>query len=108
MLAYLYSPNNSQSRLCSPPSTGLEFSRLKTLALNQTLITWREVEILAPHLPQLEDLQLGSNKISQLGSVKGLDALKSINLENNLISDWNEIEKSGSLQKYVVFIHWNK
>lgn len=93
-------------RLCTPPSTGLHFSNLQTLSLNQTFITWKDIEILAPQLPQLEDLQLGGNEITELGFVKGFDALHTLNLEDNLISDWKEVEKLGSLPKYVVIYYW--
>lgn len=88
----------NQLRICPPPATGLQLSNLKTLALNQTLISWKDIQLLAPQLTQLEDLQLGSNEIKELGIItNGFDQLKSINLENNLISDWSQVESLSTL-----------
>ncbi|CAO3652307.1 unnamed protein product [Mucor hiemalis] len=88
----------NQLRLCPPPTSGLQLSNLKTLALNQTFITWKDIEVLAPQLTQLEDLQLGSNGIKELGTITNdFNRLKSINLENNLISDWSQVENLSTL-----------
>jgi Leucine-rich repeat (LRR) protein len=63
------------------------------------LITWKDIELLAPSIPLLEDLQLGGNQLSQLGSNLDLQYLKWLNLEDNLINDWTEVAKLGSLKK---------
>ncbi|KAI7900340.1 uncharacterized protein BX663DRAFT_488540 [Cokeromyces recurvatus] len=89
----------NQLRLTSPqPIQKFNLDNLKTLALNQTLISWKDVEILATSLLQLEDLQLGGNEISELSSVN-FPQLKCLNLENNLIHDWKEVLKLGTLPK---------
>lgn len=78
----------------------MQFSNLKTLALNQTLTTWQDIKSLAPQLPQLEDLQLGGNEISQLGVIeKDFRNLKCLNLEDNLITDWTQVATLASLPK---------
>lgn len=87
----------SQLRLSSPLSTtNLQLSNIKTLSLNQTLISWKDVQVILTVFPQLQDLQLGGNELSVLGSVEHTQ-LKSINLEGNLISDWKQIAYLGSL-----------
>lgn len=92
----------SQSRL-SAPKTDLKFFNLSTLSLNQTLIPWQDIDLLAKALPQLQDLQLGGNELCQLGQME-FPHLKFLNLEDNLINDWSsEINKlSESLPRYVV------
>lgn len=72
---------------------------MNTLSLNQTLISWKDVEILANQLPRLQDLQLGGNEISELGHITEFKNLVSLNLEDNLIADWNQVAKLGSLPK---------
>ncbi|CEP13789.1 hypothetical protein [Parasitella parasitica] len=80
------SDDEFQSRLSSPKIEFKSF-HLSTLSLNQNLISWQDIDVLAASLPQLQDLQLGGNELSQLGEFK-FPHLKSLNLENNLISDW--------------------
>ncbi|GAA5814954.1 hypothetical protein MFLAVUS_011488 [Mucor flavus] len=87
----------SQSRLAPPPTHALSFSNLKILSLNQTLIPWKHIETLSYQLPQLEDLQLGGNELKELGVITGFRNLKCLNLEDNLISEWGQVEKLGSL-----------
>ena len=78
---------------------------MSTLSLNQTLIPWQDIDLLAKALPQLQDLQLGGNELSQLGQMN-FPQLKSLNLEDNLIDNWSsEINKlSESLPRYAFFL----
>lgn len=94
----------SQSRLACPPAN-LQPFHITTLSLNQTLIPWQHIDILSSALPQLQDLQLGGNELSQLGKME-FPKLKCLNLEDNVISDWvSEISKlSDSLPRYVVVL----
>jgi Leucine-rich repeat (LRR) protein len=68
------------------------------------LIPWQDIDLLAKALPQLQDLQLGGNELSQLGQMN-FPQLKSLNLEDNLIDNWSsEINKlSESLPRYAFF-----
>ncbi|KAL4212034.1 hypothetical protein AB4K20DRAFT_1890136 [Rhizopus microsporus] len=97
----------NQSRLISPQQP-LQLRYLQTLVLNKTLISWKDVEILAPGLPQLEDLQLGGNEIKSLSSIQW-ERLKCLNLEENLIEDWGEVAKLQSLSNLqILFLNGNK
>lgn len=77
----------------------MSFSNLKILSLNQTLIPWEHIETLSYQLPQIEDLQLGGNELKELGVITGFRNLKCLNLEDNLIGEWSQVEKLGSLPK---------
>ncbi|GAN02016.1 tubulin-specific chaperone E [Mucor ambiguus] len=82
----------NQSRLACPP-VDLQPFLITTLSLNQTLIPWQHIDILSKALPQLQDLQLGGNELSQLGEMK-FPKLTCLNLEDNVINDWSsEINK---------------
>ncbi|KAG0173762.1 hypothetical protein DFQ30_007047 [Apophysomyces sp. BC1015] len=76
---------------------GSVFENLTTLALNNTRTKWHDIEMLAPLLTYLEDLQLGGNQINQLSALTTLKQLKCINLEDNKIDSWDQVEKLGSL-----------
>lgn len=72
------------------------FSLLCDLRVDGTLITWNDVLLLSESFPNLESLQMGSNKIKQLSrnhnlSTFHLKKLKILNLEENLLSDWSNI-----------------
>lgn len=56
---------------------------------------------LEPLLPNLEDLQLGSNKISSITDIEANQflKLKCINLEDNDIEQWEQVAKLGRLQR---------
>ncbi|KAI8636733.1 CAP Gly-rich domain-containing protein [Parasitella parasitica] len=86
-LPHLKTLRLNQSRL-SCPNIKLKSFQLSMLSLNQTLIAWQHIDILAAALPQLQDLHLGGNELSQLGEFK-FPHLKHLNLEDNLISDWS-------------------
>ncbi|KAF7731007.1 hypothetical protein EC973_001053 [Apophysomyces ossiformis] len=73
------------------------FEHLTTLALNNTRTTWHDIELIAPLLTSLEDLQLGGNRIDRLSTLTTLRSLKCINLEENDLDRWEEVEKLGSL-----------
>ncbi|KAI9472262.1 MAG: hypothetical protein EXX96DRAFT_642823 [Benjaminiella poitrasii] len=99
----------NQLQLASPqPTQRFNLTNLRTLALNETLISWKDIELLAPSLTHLEDLQLGGNQISELSSVH-FPQLKCLNLENNLIRDWQQVIKLGTLPKLeILFLNDNQ
>ncbi|KAI8985852.1 hypothetical protein BDB01DRAFT_786539 [Pilobolus umbonatus] len=95
-------------RIGAHPLKGLCFTHISTMALNQSLITWEDIEALTPSLPQLKDLQLGGNGITKLSSIT-LDNLECLNLEMNDISDWKEVGKLRSLPKLrTLYLNDNK
>ncbi|KAI7888706.1 CAP Gly-rich domain-containing protein [Mucor mucedo] len=99
----------NQSRLSAPPREGLCLGNLRTLSLIQTGTTWKEIDALAEQLPLLQDLQLGSNGISELGTMRGLQNLVSLNLEENHIADWSQVATLGALPKLeVLFLNDNE
>ncbi|CAO3616259.1 unnamed protein product [Cunninghamella echinulata] len=74
------------------------FSNLKTLVLCYTYITWDQVLLLSPLLSQLEDLQLSGNNIESLGGISThFPHLKCINLEQNKLKDWDQVNSLNSL-----------
>lgn len=98
----------SYIRLLPPPDDLLTpyninispFSNLKTLILCYTHITWEHIIQLSPLLTQLEDLQLSGNEIDSLnGDLTHLQNLKCINLENNKLKDWSQVNNLNSLPK---------
>uniref|UniRef100_A0A8C7YZY6 Tubulin-specific chaperone E n=1 Tax=Oryzias sinensis TaxID=183150 RepID=A0A8C7YZY6_9TELE len=76
--------------LPSEPSVHSQaFCNLKTLALNQCQLTWPQILKCATMWPQLEELILEANDITELQRPEGvLQSLKSLNLANNpLVED---------------------
>ena len=65
------------------------------------MTTWSQVIKLEPLLPNLEDLQLGENQITSITNVRAdqFQQLKWINLENNHIQQWKDIESLGNLKR---------
>ncbi|RHZ74066.1 hypothetical protein Glove_227g71 [Diversispora epigaea] len=108
--------NRFQALETTPKFTG--FSNLKNLSLNYTRITWDQVVLFEPCLPNLENLQLGFNNIKTLSSennqeannkkVKGFLKLKILNLESNAINMWDEIARFSELPNFeILFINNN-
>ncbi|XP_047342032.1 tubulin-folding cofactor E [Impatiens glandulifera] len=82
-----------------------QVKEIRILVLNSTGLSWTEVETLEHSLPTLEELHLRGNKLSSIKSippsitVQGFDSLLLLNLEDNCISDWNEILKLSQLRR---------
>ncbi|CAA0837683.1 Tubulin-folding cofactor E [Striga hermonthica] len=79
-----------------------QLSNIHVLVLNQTRVIWKQVEVLKDSLPHVEELHLMGNEIKEIAPlssvvVRGFNSLKLLNLENNFISDWNEIIKLSHL-----------
>ncbi|XP_030580415.1 tubulin-specific chaperone E [Archocentrus centrarchus] len=82
----------SYNRLSLPPDPSAlcqAFSALKVLVLNSCELTWKQVLECASMWPQLEDLCLEENDITELQRPEGLlQSLKSLNLSSNpLVQD---------------------
>ncbi|GMI85088.1 PFIFFERLING, TUBULIN-FOLDING COFACTOR E [Hibiscus trionum] len=76
---------------------------IRVLVLNSTGINWSQVEILEHSLPVIEELHLMGNKISAIkptssSTVQGFDSLRLLNLEDNCLTEWNEILKLSQLK----------
>ncbi|CAG8530518.1 4923_t:CDS:10 [Paraglomus occultum] len=108
--------------LQSPPPQFIEaFKNLKSLSLNYTRISWSQVELLEPSLPNLDNLQLGFNNMRHFGTsdtkrsqpndrlVHGFRKLKILNLESNGIDSWEEVARFSKLESLeVLFLTTNK
>ncbi|KAJ3403861.1 hypothetical protein HDV05_007569 [Chytridiales sp. JEL 0842] len=75
------------------------FGKVRSLALNGTLLTWKDILEVAPYFPTLEELHLGFNEMSVLlieDSASSTDAitfptLRLLNLECNRLTSWTEV-----------------
>ncbi|BGO99347.1 tubulin-specific chaperone E [Rhodotorula toruloides] len=90
--------SNRFVRVTSPTSLP-GFERLTSLQLNNTLMSWSEVRLISPSLPNLVDLQLSFNRLQRLDDAAHaeqveaapptlLPNLKRLNLESNELDDW--------------------
>lgn len=106
-LTYVY----SRCRLASPPAdhssllvgSNSPFSELTTLSLKSTATSWDDILRLEPLLPNLQDLQIGDNGIESLSNVHSgqFRNLKCINLEDNAISTWDQVNNLEHLERLV-------
>ncbi|KAK1422181.1 hypothetical protein QVD17_25125 [Tagetes erecta] len=85
---------------------------LRLLVLNNVSINWSQVEVLKESLQAIEELHLMGNKIREITPtsskfVQGFSSLQVLNLEENYIADWSEIEKLSQL-KCLEQLHLNK
>ncbi|RIA87419.1 hypothetical protein C1645_286960 [Glomus cerebriforme] len=96
------------------------FTNLKSLSLNYTRISWKQIELLEPNFPSLENLQLGFNNIKlsedfnennkdtlKNDKIKGFSKLKIINLESNIISNFDEIIRFSDLPSLEILFVMN-
>ncbi|KAI9264302.1 hypothetical protein BDA99DRAFT_508948 [Phascolomyces articulosus] len=118
-LPSLYILRLNYCRLESPPedptllyrNNTSPFTTLTTLALSNTLTTWSQVAKLEPLLPNLQDLQLGQNQIETILDVQSdqFQQLQCINLENNHIQQWQDIQSLGNLKSLeILYLNGNK
>ncbi|KAG0099383.1 hypothetical protein BGZ93_007879 [Podila epicladia] len=113
MTSTLISTWQDVANICAP-LTKLNILRLnlRCLALNRVYMTWNEVELLEPSIPNLEMLQFGFNMLQEFGKtdgdaslpvsqqkVKGFANLQDIHLEGNAFQDWNQILRLSRLPK---------
>jgi Leucine-rich repeat (LRR) protein len=66
------------------------FKNLEELQLNDTLLTWRDLNVIAMTMPHLKSVELGHNQLMGLSSpiIKPYSSLQSLNLDSNSLSDW--------------------
>jgi hypothetical protein len=105
----LYFLSLAKNRLQFPSSTELNYALAKGISPNlQVLVfigmdlTWEDVSKLLPCMQYVEELWLCINKCSAISSkykvaIPHLARLKLLNLEDNQITDWNELNEFASL-----------
>ncbi|KAF8115412.1 hypothetical protein N665_0027s0028 [Sinapis alba] len=94
--------NLSYNSLSSQVTSLPQLKNIRVLVLNNTGLSWTQVEDLRPSLPALEELHLMGNMISSITSTSSsedqtFDSLRLLNLEDNCISEWSEVLKLSQL-----------
>ncbi|CAH8359323.1 unnamed protein product [Eruca vesicaria subsp. sativa] len=94
--------NLSYNSLSSEVTSLPQLKNIRVLVLNNTGLSWTQVEKLRPSLPALEELHLMGNMISSITSTSSSDdqvfnSLRLLNLEDNCISEWSEVLKLSKL-----------
>uniref|UniRef100_A0A5B7B8U5 CAP-Gly domain-containing protein n=1 Tax=Davidia involucrata TaxID=16924 RepID=A0A5B7B8U5_DAVIN len=111
-LSALVSLNLSNNFMAQDISGLPLLQNIRILVLNNTGIKWMQVEILKQSLPAIEELHLMGNKLGAITptspiTVQGFDSLQLLNLEDNCISDWDDISKLSQLRS-LEQLHLNK
>lgn len=89
-----------------------QLKNIHILVLNNTGFNWEHVEVLQESLPVIEELHLMGNRMREIKTtssttVQGFNYLRLLNLEDNCLTDWNEIVKLSQLQS-LEQLHLNK
>ncbi|CAA7271583.1 unnamed protein product [Cyclocybe aegerita] len=79
------------------------FQKLVEIQLNETLISWPEMQAITASMLVLQVVELGYNRLSRLSDdtsprTPPNSAVEVLNLDSNLLSDWSHI--CGSLKEY--------
>ncbi|KAK3035014.1 hypothetical protein RJ639_033928 [Escallonia herrerae] len=113
---------NLSSNMMSHDISGMpQLNNIRILVLNNTGLSWMQVEILGNLLPAIEELHLMGNQISELmvimailaieltssTTVQGFESLRLLNLEDNCLANWDEILKLSQLRS-LEQVHLNK
>ncbi|CAA7052339.1 unnamed protein product [Microthlaspi erraticum] len=94
--------NLSCNSLSSDVTSLPQLKNIRVLVLNNTGLSWTQVEHLRRLLPGLEEVHLMGNMISAITSTSSSDdeafkALRLLNLDDNCISEWSEVLKLSQL-----------
>jgi len=94
--------NLSCNSLSSDIKSLPQLKNIRVLVLNNSGLSWTQVEILRRSLPGIEELHLMGNMISTITSTSSSDdqafnSLRLLNLDDNCISDWSEVLKLSQL-----------
>lgn len=94
--------NLSYNSLSSEVTSLPQLKNIRVLVLNNTGVSWTQVEKLRPSLPALEELHLMGNMISSITSTsssedESFNSLRLLNLEDNCILEWSEVLKLSQL-----------
>jgi hypothetical protein len=113
IISRLTGPVNKYSRNCLPaPSSSANltgaFEKLEELHLNDTLLTWGDMNVIATSMPRLKSVELGYNQLMRLSShgssaIKPFSPLQSLNFDSNSLSDWVHICTSLSMHDWYIF-----
>ncbi|KAL9267953.1 Tubulin-folding cofactor E-like protein [Drosera capensis] len=104
--------NLSNNLMSSDVPSLLPLRNLSVLVLNYTGIKWAQIESLKGSLVAIKELHLMGNQISEItpassNIIQGFDSLRVLNLEENCISEWDEILKLSELAS-LEQLHLNK
>ena len=86
--------------LAWPPlemSSEPSFSSLSVLILNKTGVSWSQIEMVEPSLPNLSEVHVCENRLTHFRSSGAASRgsrfknLKLVNADDNLIADWSEV-----------------
>ncbi|XP_010427979.1 PREDICTED: tubulin-folding cofactor E-like [Camelina sativa] len=94
--------NLSSNSLSSEVTSLPQLNNIRVLVLNNSGVSWNQVENLRRSLPGIEELHLMGNMISSITSMSSSDdqafnSLELLNLDDNCISDWSEVLKLAQL-----------
>ncbi|KAI9711620.1 MAG: hypothetical protein M1812_007143 [Candelaria pacifica] len=96
---------------------GGTFDRIKELSLNETLLTWEEIDLVASLFPSLATLSLSSNELTRLATHQIPSSITTMNLERNGFTSISALLPLASLpnlqhlylrHNYIASIHDNK
>lgn len=83
------------------PAPTTIFAHLRALILNSCSCDWETIAGVAEKIPNLREIHLAGNRIASLASLvpasSSFALIEAIHLEDNLIEDWSEVERLGSL-----------
>lgn len=82
---------------------GDHFKKLKVIVLGNLNYDWNDINKCLKLSPNIEQLSLFDNKIADINLKENcLQNLNFLSLSKNPISNWSEIEKLGTLPKYII------
>ncbi|KAG0235222.1 hypothetical protein BGW42_005686 [Actinomortierella wolfii] len=106
-LEILRASRNRFIQLTEQPMFGNAFQNVRVLALNRVYMSWKELTLLEPSLPNLEILQFGYNRLKSFDAAddtapmckitKHFRRLKTLHLEGNDFDDWQQILRLSAL-----------
>ncbi|VVA94930.1 unnamed protein product [Arabis nemorensis] len=93
--------NLSSNSLSNDVTCLPQLKNIRVLVLNNSGMSWTQVEKLRLSLPDIEELHLMGNMISAITSTssenQAFNSLRLLNLDDNCISEWNEVLKLSQL-----------
>lgn len=75
---------------------------MRALVLNNCLVDWQTVACISANIPNLRELHVAGNRIASLRCEdveRSFGGVEALHLEENLISDWSEVETLASLPR---------
>ena len=78
-----------------------QYHQLKTLVWNFGDLTWKHIEYLVSLFPNLKELHARDNEIESIDTTPLWKNITYLNLANNKLSSWDQIQKLSMLPSYV-------